>query len=169
MRFETFFRHQATRWASGVFHEFGYVIDDPEQPEDIRRRLLELRPFFNQHLPAPKGQAIDRRAIFWFKMVPDLAAPGRVSPWKRRPLTKLAARTPRVAVPSDRLVDRPKASDVIARLHEAMELLNRAGVHTRAITTTKPGYVVFEDEYQIAAIPFRDLRAETGLDYFLEY
>jgi hypothetical protein len=91
LRFETHFRHPSTQWASGIFQETGIVVDDPNTPAGLRTRLLELRKYFNTHLPAPAKQKIDRRAIFWFKNAVDLATPQRVSPWKRQPLTKLAA------------------------------------------------------------------------------
>jgi hypothetical protein len=167
LRFETHFRHPSTQWASGVFQETGLVVDSPDTPQSVRSRLLELRRFFNAHLPVPAKQQIDSKAIFWFKGAPDLAKPVRVSPWKRRPLTKLAARTPRVHIPSDRLIDRPKAAEVIARVQEVVDLLNKADVPARVITTSKPGYIVYEDEYQIAALPFRDTRRDVGIDGWL--
>jgi hypothetical protein len=55
----------------------------------------------------------------------------------------------------------------VARVHEIVELLTRAGVHARLIATTKPGYIIFEDDYQIAALPFRDTRHESQVDDFL--
>ena len=35
-------------------------------------------------------------------------------------------------------------------------ILNEQGVRTEMITSPRPGYVVYEDEHQIAAIPFSE-------------
>ena len=36
------------------------------------------------------------------------------------------------------------------------EILNKYGANIEFIRSGKPGYVIYEDDYQIAAIPFRD-------------
>jgi hypothetical protein len=41
---------------------------------------------------------------------------------------------------------------------ESTHLLERHGVRTEVLRTDRPGYVVYEDEYQVAAIPFRGTR-----------
>jgi hypothetical protein len=48
-----------------------------------------------------------------------------------------------------------------ASLHIAMarviaQTLDEVGIATTALTTRKPGYIVYEDRHQVAAIPFRD-------------
>jgi hypothetical protein len=39
-----------------------------------------------------------------------------------------------------------------------VHLLEENGVSVRAFKTHKPGYIVYEDEYQVVAEPFADLR-----------
>jgi hypothetical protein len=41
-------------------------------------------------------------------------------------------------------------------MRELAALLETSGVHTRMITTRRPGYIVYEDSHQVAAVPFRD-------------
>jgi hypothetical protein len=41
-------------------------------------------------------------------------------------------------------------------MRDLAALLNASDVHTRMITTCRPGYVVYEDEHQVAAVPFRN-------------
>jgi hypothetical protein len=49
-----------------------------------------------------------------------------------------------------------KASAVehIARARDLASLLESYGISTQMVTTDRPGYVVYEDEFQIAAEPF---------------
>ena len=46
----------------------------------------------------------------------------------------------------------------IAKMYEFAAILEAHGVHVEVIRTTRPGYVVYEDEHQITAEPF----SETG-------
>lgn len=50
------------------------------------------------------------------------------------------------------------ATEYIARMHAMCHILNEHGVATEMITSTRPGYVVFEDEHQIAAVPFAETK-----------
>jgi hypothetical protein len=165
IRFESYYRHQCTKWGTGVLHILREVLDRPDLTPEVRQQILDFKHWFNDNLPAPPdpGQ-IDPRAIFWFRARVDLAVPSRVSPWKRRPLTRLAARLPRVQVPSDRPVDASIAAESVARMQAFVTLAQRADLHLRIVETTRPGYVIYEDDYQIAAIPFRDAIAEVQDD-----
>jgi hypothetical protein len=51
------------------------------------------------------------------------------------------------------------AADYLGRVRELAGLLERHGVPTEMLRTERPGYVVYEDEYQVAAVPFRGTRA----------
>jgi len=46
----------------------------------------------------------------------------------------------------------------IKKLREIIAILENHGIAVRMITTDRPGYVVYEDEHQIAAAPFSDAR-----------
>lgn len=43
----------------------------------------------------------------------------------------------------------------ISRLWEMVQILERNGVYVKKIRTDKPGYVIYEDEWQLVAEPFR--------------
>lgn len=47
------------------------------------------------------------------------------------------------------------ATGHIARARELASLLAQHNIASRMLTTERPGYVVYEDEYQVAAEPFR--------------
>jgi hypothetical protein len=51
---------------------------------------------------------------------------------------------------------RAEATEHITTVRQLAEMLERHGITTRAIQTTKPGYVVYEDDFQVVAVPFRD-------------
>jgi hypothetical protein len=48
------------------------------------------------------------------------------------------------------------ARDHIARIREMQSILEAYGLLTEMIKTDRPGYVVYEDEHQVTAFPFRD-------------
>lgn len=43
----------------------------------------------------------------------------------------------------------------IARIWEMVQILERNGIYIKKITTDRPGYVIYEDEWQLVAEPFR--------------
>lgn len=47
------------------------------------------------------------------------------------------------------------ATEHIARIFEMVRILERNGISVRKIKTDKPGYIVYEDEWQLVAEPFR--------------
>jgi hypothetical protein len=47
------------------------------------------------------------------------------------------------------------STEHIARIWEMVRILERNGIYVKKIRTDKPGYVVYEDEWQIVAEPFR--------------
>ena len=55
------------------------------------------------------------------------------------------------------------AHEHIARARELAALLEQYGVPTRMLTTERPGYVVYEDEFQVAAEPFRSEHPDRGV------
>jgi hypothetical protein len=48
------------------------------------------------------------------------------------------------------------AKSHISKMREYAEILNSHDVHVKQIVTERPGKIVYEDEFQIAAIPFQD-------------
>jgi hypothetical protein len=50
---------------------------------------------------------------------------------------------------------KPTASEHLAKMGELAKLLQNNGYVVSQITTDRPGYVVFEDDHQVVAEPFR--------------
>ncbi len=48
------------------------------------------------------------------------------------------------------------AREHIGKMREMVALLEHHDVSVRMIKTTRPGYVVYEDEFQVVAVPFAD-------------
>jgi hypothetical protein len=48
------------------------------------------------------------------------------------------------------------ATGHIARMHEFCRILGEHGIRTHMITAARAGYVVYEDEHQVAAVPFAE-------------
>lgn len=51
---------------------------------------------------------------------------------------------------------KPAATDHIAKMREFQELMERYGVVVEMIKARRLGYVLYEDEFQVAAYPFND-------------
>jgi hypothetical protein len=51
---------------------------------------------------------------------------------------------------------RSTANNHIAKVRELCRLVEKQGIRTEMLTTTKPGYIVYEDEHQIVAVPFKE-------------
>lgn len=47
------------------------------------------------------------------------------------------------------------ATEHISRIWEMVRILERNGIYVKKIRTNKPGYVIYEDEWQLVAEPFR--------------
>ena len=47
------------------------------------------------------------------------------------------------------------AHECIAKLRDAVSILEQYDIAIQMLTTDKPGYIVYEDEFQVAAVPFR--------------
>jgi hypothetical protein len=47
------------------------------------------------------------------------------------------------------------ATEQISRVWEMVRILERNGIYVKKIRTDKPGYVIYEDEWQLVAEPFR--------------
>jgi hypothetical protein len=48
------------------------------------------------------------------------------------------------------------AEEHISKIRELIALLENHGVRVEMIKTTRPGYVIYEDNFQIVAVPFAD-------------
>jgi hypothetical protein len=53
---------------------------------------------------------------------------------------------------------RDTATEHVAKMRELQEVLERHGVTVEMIKTERPGYVLNEDEFQVAAYPFSETR-----------
>ena len=51
---------------------------------------------------------------------------------------------------------KPTATDHISRMHALAAILRNHGHQVSLMKTRSPGYVVYEDDYQVVAEPFRD-------------
>jgi hypothetical protein len=51
------------------------------------------------------------------------------------------------------------AVEHLGKIRELVALLEQCGVSIRRLWTRRPGYVVYEDSFQVTAIPFRDTTA----------
>lgn len=50
------------------------------------------------------------------------------------------------------------AQQHMKQIHRLRRILHENGIQTEMVLTDRPGYVVFEDEHQLVAIPFAETR-----------
>lgn len=51
---------------------------------------------------------------------------------------------------------KPEASEHIGKARRLLSKMAEGGIVSEMITSDNPGYVVYEDEQQIVAVPYRD-------------
>lgn len=49
------------------------------------------------------------------------------------------------------------AKELVSNLYALMDVVERHGIHCKVLKTKTPGYVVYEDDFQIVAEPFRKI------------
>jgi len=47
------------------------------------------------------------------------------------------------------------AKDHIKKIYEIREILEKYGVIVEVVSTKNPGYIIYDDDYQVSAIPFK--------------
>jgi hypothetical protein len=48
------------------------------------------------------------------------------------------------------------AKEHISRMHEMCRILREHGILTHVVKSERPGYIVYEDDHQVAAVPFAE-------------
>jgi len=51
---------------------------------------------------------------------------------------------------------KPEAEEHIAKARQLLSMMARNSIASKMIKTADPGYVLYEEDYQLIAIPFRD-------------
>jgi hypothetical protein len=67
VRFETPYHCDSSRQHLGIFWAAAAVEERAELPDWTRQWLNNRNYWFGAHLPIPRRDGIDRRAIFWFR------------------------------------------------------------------------------------------------------
>lgn len=53
---------------------------------------------------------------------------------------------------------KPTAKEHIEKMRQLAAIIESHGVHVHVISTDRPGYIVYEDEYQITAEPYSETK-----------
>lgn len=121
----------------------------------------------------PKNDQDSGRRQGLFQAVSDLERRGNLSSqehtlydevysWFRKNLRKPRSFT-RSSKPHAKAVAiswfKDTASEHIRRMRILVSILDSHGIHVEMLTTDRPGYIVYEDAYQVAAEPFSDTGA----------
>lgn len=93
--------------------------------------------------PADPQQAELRSLVDWFER--HLAKPSRFT----------VSRYPRAQETAISWI-RGSAREHVVRLRRLVALVEAAGIAVTELRTRRPGYVVYEDDHQVVALPFAD-------------
>ena len=124
---------------------FVRFVVDRIHPDSGRRTGIFQAAYQLRHSGSMTGYEHDRlaAALSWFNK--NLDKPARLS-WSSRPNRKAQAIC----------WFKAGAAEHLARIREIQHILAQNGIVVEMITTRRPGYVVYEDDYQLAAYPFND-------------
>lgn len=138
-------RRDAVPVARPVFLRLAVSTIDPssQSPMGIFQVAHRLRRY--SRLDAASAAAIDRE-LAWFER--HLAEPQR--------LVDTSAKGFYRGEPVGVTWLRPEAVEHVAHAHALARALADCGVPVQTLHTEQPGYVVYEDEHQVVAVPFRD-------------
>lgn len=114
--------------------------EDSLQPMGVFQAASKLRD--NIELPQLHRDAIER-ILKWFNQ--NLPTPKRLSRSRRSH-----------ALPKAISWFKESAADCLEPIRELNYILNVNGHRTERVTTERPGYVIYEDQFQIVAEPFRE-------------
>jgi hypothetical protein len=109
-----------------------------DQPNGVFSVLYDLES---------NGELADHE-LSWFRELESwfnqhLARPERLS-WSARP------NAPERAITWLKI----SASEHVQRMRELASLLEHKDIPVQELRTDRPGYIIYEDEYQVAAVPF---------------
>jgi hypothetical protein len=121
-----------------------FVVSERHQSSDRARGLFsELYALERRGELAPYELEWFRTAETWFNL--HLRSPDRLA-WSTRPNAPEKAITWLKA----------SATDHISKMRELVALLEHKAVAVEELHSERPGYVVYEDEHQVAAMPFEN-------------
>ncbi|MBA3698713.1 MAG: hypothetical protein H0W78_07655 [Planctomycetes bacterium] len=113
----------------GIFQLAADMINNRRLPAGDHRRLTGLRAWFNANLAQP------RRFSHW-KDGWRNSAHG----WLRRPIAISWFRS--------------DAAQCLKYAEAMVDLLRTYGIEVERLTCTNPGYITYEDDHQVVAVPF---------------
>jgi hypothetical protein len=117
--------HPDTSVEEGIFGAAYHLRDKVRTPVQDRELLEELLSWFSINLPIPERFNRTKSKGYYRKKTAGIS-------WLK-----------------------PTALEHIAKMRALVVILENNGYHVSEVTTDRPGYVVFEDDYQIVAEPFR--------------
>jgi hypothetical protein len=126
LRFELLSKNSATGKGDGIFVGAYALVYFDVPAEFAHDQIIELIEWFKKNLAVPP-RLNTSKSKGWYRREPKGVA------WFK-----------------------PNAHDHIAKARELMSLMAENGIHTRMRTTSRPGYVVYEDAHQLIAEPFHD-------------
>ena len=118
----------------------GRLDSDSCRRQGLFQAIAELRDSGNL---TPHDRERSRIILSWFDT--NLDKPARLA-WSSRPHAKAQAIC----------WFKTTANAHIRKMRELQRVLESHGVAVETMRTRRPGYILYEDEHQVAAYPFRD-------------
>lgn len=123
-----------------------FVTDEIDSASGKRRGLFQVAARLRDSTDISAADHHRLRALFdWFNA--NLEKPTRMAA-SNRPRAKAQAIS----------WFRDTAREHLVRMWEMVEIVSTYGVMVEQIRTARPGYVVYEDDFQVTALPFDETR-----------
>jgi hypothetical protein len=126
LRFVLLISHPDTGLEEGIFSTAYDLRDSADASESDRQSLRNLLSWFQAHLAIPERFNRTSSKGYYRRRTKGVS-------WLK-----------------------PTAKQHIAKMRELAAILEENGHPVSQITSERPGYVIFEDEHQIVAEPFRN-------------
>jgi hypothetical protein len=121
-----------------------FVTQNRHPPYGHRSGVLQAAYRLRRQNALAESDRIELQNLLdWFKE--SLAIPARFT----------ASRYPRAQETAISWV-RASAHEHVARLRRLSEIVRSSGIAVEELRTKRPGYVVYEDEHRVVALPFAD-------------
>lgn len=121
-----------------------FIVDGRERVSGVRLGFFgEAYRVRNEVLAPPEDRTRLAELLEWFKE--NLAIPDR-----------FARSGNRHAHGKGLSWFKPDAIEHITKAREITDIVERCGIRVEMRTTSEPGYVIYEDQFQICAQPFRE-------------
>lgn len=140
IRFVVHRKHWRSGERCGLFQAINDILGGEEPQNHLQPALLELAGWFDANLRSPFRSETTRVQSRWWRAHQSSQSLDRKIEPETRSISWI----------------KETATEHVTKLYHLKALIQESGWLVDELRTTKPGEVLYEDEFQVVAIPFAD-------------